>query len=315
MSQTENEASDPEQGALESGSVFDFLYHDVRRVGSFLAQFDDSGHLQQVTQAEGSQRGAKRSWRASISADFLGLGDGEASLERGPRAGGFETAERIYDPLWTNACTLLDFLEERSMLQHDLTSARIDQFVLITGSLNILDLPMVKDIWEVPILRKMILSTATPPALPPGATSAQRAAHKQQAELAKNGYEAVIQVLKFLPHAVHAWLQTRDGNYAWSSLRDDALIVSTADLLLKHGASISGTWSMLGVLDALPEAKPGENFTPNVLPDPAAALNPMLAENPMSQILVLLSPIVRQLGRPNQAYGLTPLLIFREIHP
>ena len=39
----------------------------------------------------------------------------------------------------------------------------------------------------------------------------------------------------------------------WTSLKEDALIVSAADLTLKHGTAIAGTWNMLGILDALPD--------------------------------------------------------------
>jgi hypothetical protein len=35
----------------QNDSVYDFLYQDVRRVGSFLDQFDVAGHLQQIVQS------------------------------------------------------------------------------------------------------------------------------------------------------------------------------------------------------------------------------------------------------------------------
>ena len=44
--QKSGEASD----LPESRSVYDFLYHDARRVGSYLAQFEASGLLQSLKQ-------------------------------------------------------------------------------------------------------------------------------------------------------------------------------------------------------------------------------------------------------------------------
>lgn len=130
MSQTESGASDTEQGGPESDSVYDFLYHDAQRVGSFLAQFDDAGLLQQVTQSEGAYRGSKRGWKAAAGGSIPTVGSVNISAERGPEKGGFETSERVYDPLWTNARTLLDFLDERGMLRRELGDARIRWKVL-----------------------------------------------------------------------------------------------------------------------------------------------------------------------------------------
>lgn len=127
MSQTESGASEAEPGEPGSDSVYDFLYHDARRVGSFLAQFDDAGLLQQVTQSEGAYRGSKRGWKAAAGGSMPTVGSINVSAERGPEKGAFEASERVYDPLWTNARTLLDFLGERGMVRRELEGARIGQ--------------------------------------------------------------------------------------------------------------------------------------------------------------------------------------------
>ncbi|MHC2104097.1 hypothetical protein [Methylobacterium sp. CM6246] len=48
----EEEDYEAHSGALPSTSVYDFLYQDVRRVGSFLAQFDEYGVRQSVKATE-----------------------------------------------------------------------------------------------------------------------------------------------------------------------------------------------------------------------------------------------------------------------
>jgi hypothetical protein len=66
MSKNEEKALEKELDALENDSVFDFLYCDSGRIGSFLAQFDDSGLLEKVIQRESASRGVKRGLELSV---------------------------------------------------------------------------------------------------------------------------------------------------------------------------------------------------------------------------------------------------------
>ena len=72
-------------------SVYDFLYHDARRVGSFLAQFDDAGHLQQVTQGDTAAKGRRASYKLEVTGDLghaMGLPQGGVSFRRNPAEAG-----------------------------------------------------------------------------------------------------------------------------------------------------------------------------------------------------------------------------------
>jgi hypothetical protein len=139
-SENEKIASGEGQEEPRSDSVLDFLYHDARRVGSFLAQFDDAGHLQGLTESETVAKRVKRSWKLSVGGSIPEAGaSGEAAIERGPAEGGSKTNERVYDPFWTNALTLLDYLEVNGLIQRDIWQARIGQFVLVKGNLIVLD--------------------------------------------------------------------------------------------------------------------------------------------------------------------------------
>src|SRR5262245_33318773 len=148
MSKNDDRASAEGHDEPANDSVYDFLYHDARRVGSFLAQFDDAGHLQQITQSDAVTKGSKRGWRVGLGGGMSPVGNAEASLELGPQQSGSETSERVYDPLWTNARTLLDYLSERDLIERDIHNARIGQFVLASGALTIIDLPMLKGAWD-----------------------------------------------------------------------------------------------------------------------------------------------------------------------
>jgi hypothetical protein len=311
MSSSENEVSGEEQGAQANVSVYDFLYHDVRRIGSFLAQFDEAGHLQKITQSEGIVRSQSRGFRIAAGGNIPLVGSANLDVSRTPASGGSEASERIYDPLWANARTFLDYLAERDMLHRELSAARIGQFVLVSGELAILDLPMLRQLWELPIVRATVLSGAGraegSQTNAPNRAERRRESRPQQkreATIAEAPADFMLQTVKYLPHAIQAVLTNKDRTTAiWCSIGEESLVGSSADLMLKHGAIISGTWNLVGILDALPEVGGS-----------AESVAAALGNTPLAQAAQSLAPFVRQMmGRPPHAYGLTPLLIFREI--
>lgn len=315
MSSSENEASDEELDAQANASVYDFLYHDVRRVGSFLAQFDVAGHLQQITQTEGVIKSQSRGFRIAAGGAVPLLGSANLDVSRTPASGGSEASERIYDPLWANARTLLDYLDARGMIGRDLSDARIGEFVLVSGELAILDLPMLRQLWELPIVRATVQSgvksteeTGTNPKPSRNRAERRRSDHQRpisSTTIDDNPAEFILQAIKYLPHAIQTLLTTINKAAVWSSISEESLVGSSADLMLKHGAILSGTWNIVGILDALPKSGNGES---------AEAVAAALGNTPLAQAAQSLAPLVRQMmGRPSHAYGLTPLLIFRAI--
>ena len=121
---SDEEASDKAPDEQKNDSVFDFLYYDRQRVGSFLAQFDDSGHLQQVKASDSASKGTKRGLKIGAGASYFGTG-GNLNFERSPGEHGVEATERIYDPLWSNALTLLDYLESANLICRDVAAGHL----------------------------------------------------------------------------------------------------------------------------------------------------------------------------------------------
>jgi hypothetical protein len=122
-----------------------------------------------------------------------------------------------------------------------------------------------------------------------------------------NPTSAALDLLKYLPHATLASVK-QDGHAVWSSLRDDSLIIASNDLVLKHGVNIPGVWHMLGILDALPnsETEADEDAISQ------AASGSLLGA--LGDFIGMLGPAIRtMLGRPATSYGMTPILIFRQI--
>jgi hypothetical protein len=250
------------------------------------------------------------------------LAKGSIALEGTETDDEHDSIEHTYDPLWLNARRLMDYLAEREMIVHELAKARIGQFALIRGKLAVFDLAMFREGWKQPAIRKAMLQEV-------GKNSEQQAQgdntlsrnqreqakrdHRAKQEQEQPAMDAGLELLKLMPHAIQASLKTDDWS-VWSSLREAGLVNSAADLFLKHGVAIAGEWTMLGILDALPhddiESAPNRMLD-FFLEQRLAALSlgviagqalPSLA--PMGQML---------LGRPAQSYGMTPLLIFREV--
>lgn len=322
MSQNESEASDKVSVERQSGSVYDFLYCDERRIGTFLSQFDELGVPTRVSVSESVQKARGRAFKFSAGGGVAGVGNANLTVERGPAVvSGAKTEQRDYDPFWANALALLDYLETNELLRRDLGSVRIGQLVLVTGSLTIMDLTLFKGLWSLPAIRSAILAGST--TQDQSATSAprnrqERRANQQRTEQkpVKGNSEALIDgglaLIGMLPHAIQARLATPDTNIVWSSLREDALVVSSADLILKHGAAIAGEWAMLGICDAFPDADASGQLTESGIAGAMSTLS--LRDSPFGQLMYDVMPSLRpMLGRPFSAYGMTPLLIFREI--
>ncbi len=316
MSKSGKTASGAAQGEQSTGSVYDFLYNDSRRVGSYLAQLDENGMLTEIRQGEQVSKGSKRGF--NLSGSVLGTGGG---LEVTPKEGGAESSERVYDPFWANALYLMDTLDERGMIHRDLGTAPIGGIVLISGQMSVIDLGLLKEMWALPGIRKLMLKgiglhdSSTKQA---GSNRHERRAAGKQAVDRKptdeNTDNAVLmlELMPVLPHSMNVLVF--DGQRdTWANLKEEHLIGNGSDLVLKHGVSVPGQWQILGILDAQPDEGGQADVAANSrvdFTDPGRQKFSSLA----GQMAVIMSPIVRiMLGRAGSHYGVTPLLIFREV--
>lgn len=324
MSQNGERASGEVLGGPITDSVYDFLYHDARRVASFVAQIDPSGHLTSLKQTETAESGSGMKSSANVSGN-VAVARGGAALEDQRTVAERESLERTYDPLWANALALLDMLDERGMLHNGLASARIGSFVKVSGSLAISDLTMWKGIWSLPALKQILTANAVAErqamnqqavaATPNRAERRRTQAGKQRPEptgVLESQLDGALALAGMLPHTVQARLVTDERELVWCSLREDGMVVSASDLTLKHGMTVSGRWTMVGVLDALPDLDKDGNATENAIQTLAEA--PLLSASSFDGIMTNLTPAIRGLlGRPLHAYGMTPLVIFRQV--
>lgn len=299
MSKSVEKASEKEPDAPQSGSVYDFLYCDSGRIASFLAQFDDAGTLERVIQRESVSKGLKGGYEVSVggNASIVGTGGGGSlGYKRAPHEQGSEASERVYNPLWANPLVFLDFLTAENLIASDLNKAGIGQFIKVTGSLRIVDFSILKRIFEHPTLKKKLLASIEPPS---GNRQERRRKDALSGGLPSDNEVGITLATIFTATTQATMTDEATRKSVWGCLRDDALVVSSADLLLQHGLEIAGQWSMIGVLDA----QAGDN-------------KPTVREygSPFIDGIAGLTPPIREvLGRPNSSFGVTPLLILREI--
>ena len=154
--------------------------------------------------------------------------------------------------------------------------------MLAQGKLDIVNLGTLHAAWTENPIRKLI-------------TAGGGQGRGQRAQM-----EAGFSFIRMLPHSIQAVL--RGEITVWCCLQGGGMTTPVDDLLLKHGVAVHGKWSLLGILDAVPDS--------GVLADDP----PVGPEDSMATLMRALAPLARQvLGRPPDHYGVTPLLIFREI--
>lgn len=268
----------------ERSSVYDFLYHDPRRIASFLSQFTQYGQPQSLSRSESTGENSSTKNVVAGRAGILPLGSLAGSGETAASESANEALTTTYDPLWQNALALLDYLHQRKLIQRDVAQARIGQFVLIQGDLDVVNLGTLGQAWGESAFKKLALSAS---GVGPGRKKGQ-----QRAET-----EAGISFIKVLPHSIQATL--RGTISVWCCLQSAGMVTPADDLLLKHGVTVQGNWSLLGILDAGPDPRPTASPSPDV--------------EDLVDLMRMLAPAARELlGRPPDHYGVTPLLSFRE---
>lgn len=312
MSKKGGVASEKEQGEPAIDSVFDFLYHDSRRIGSFLSQFDESGLLTGIKQGEAVTRGAKRGWKVAAGAEVPLIGGGNVGLERSPGETGSETMERSYDPFWTNARFFLDTIDQRGLIHDNLENAAYGQFVKVTGYLTVIDLVMFKEAWKLSAVQK-IVRKGLPKPQPTGNRHSRRSGQNQEPQVGIDEANLMLELIQIMPHAVHASILSsgNEPERVWGALRDEYMVTPASEMVLTHGRMVQGEWTMIGILNGRPDI---ETLGDNTLMEARQSIPHGLVDSAVGRVAETLAPMVRlALGRPTGSYAVTPLLIFRQV--
>lgn len=118
----------------------------------------------------------------------------------------------------------------------------------------------------------------------------------------RDGMGLFMDLVPTFPHTVQGTISGDED--VWCSLLPEGLTFDPSDIALKFSDTLPGTWHAIGILDALPDEPPsGEIQKVDYLSGAA-----------MAKLGDAIAPMIRMfLGRPYEAYGITPLLVFREI--
>lgn len=310
MSKEPAKTSTAAHDQTDAASVFDFLYCDSTRIGAFLAQFDPDGRLTGIVKTgQISTTGATKSVLEG-GGGLPGLANAKVASEEQAQQGATDTSARTYDTLWAAPLAFLDYAEQRSLLHAELSQAALGQFVIASGTFSIIDMVTLKSAWEAPTIRKAILAGAKPDTT--GMNKIQAQAAKQ---IQIDNTNLALEMIKMMPHGLQGQLVSSE-NLLWMSLEPSALATSPGDISLKHGVTLAGKWHVIGILDAIPDDGPSMALANSLANANLLTVAMALASTPIGVFAQALAPLTRMfMGRPAQAYGVSPLLIFRELIP
>ncbi|MEN7529270.1 hypothetical protein [Cupriavidus sp. DL-D2] len=267
----------------------DFVYLDRDRAALYFAQLDpENGTPTQVKRTE--KHGGQ-------DADKLTVGIPKLMAKEYGGGTQFERSiEGQYDPSWLIPIEVMNRLDELSYITTDLEQARIGRMALLTGSMRVIDVRFLKELW--PYVGDMIAKQASDalPANTPPKVKQQTISH------ARKETDLMSGVISKMPHSLQASF-TVQGKRIWTTLRPDNMLMNPEDLALKHGADIPGEWRLLGIIDALPELSS---------PSPSSAPEGFDLEGGLVNIINTLRTFM---GRQSGSFGITPIAIFRTIKP
>lgn len=295
MPKKSGEKSGRDSARQERKYLYDLIYNDSLRIGSFQAQLGSYGAL------KGIQKSSSTSSGTSSSSDITGkIGvplalHAESKIADSNTKGFEEGITYDYDPLGIDALDFVEKLNETNLLQRDIKTANIGHFILVSGDIRVQDGLLTQKVLENPLLSGRAIAMAPP--------------ESQDAGLSEQ------EVLRLTPKAIQGTVDT-GTDVIWMSLQPRYMSISANDFSLMHGPLIVGRWSVLGILEAVPDV--GEPFVmPVVPPNDNAAMAAAIATlktNFIGVVSMNLSFNARTSGgRPSYSYGITPLLIYREI--
>lgn len=294
--------------SLTDGSVFDILYADTRRLSSLLSQFSDDGLVTELTRGDE----AGQTSRASLSIKVI---SGDTSTS------GRETKSQKIDPQWLLPLLFLD--EAQHLIHRDIEEAPLGSIVLIQGKLLVTDLRIIQKLWSAPSAKKVILqqirdsekeAAAALVDEAPVNRAARRGSAKgpQKTKTETSEAELIMELLPLLPHSPQVNIISPEA-VAWATIEPAYVLGSIEDLLLKHGPKVAGTWAMVGILDGRPFEDRGTDEYDDIINVDERIRSGMIQDNVWKVAIDLAVPARQALGRPFTSYGVTPLIIFRNL--
>lgn len=281
--------------------VYDFLYHDARRISSILSQLSEHGHVQQIKHTKSSEESTDTAMSIEGSAEIplilKAKSDAKSSfVDKSKRA-----SEETYDPFWKNAIKFIRYLEESGISNEHISTANIGEFVHCSGHMIIIDLSLLQKAFKLESVRSFMLHEAIK-------SVPKEHKNKKDLDFIRDNLFSSVELTTLLPDIVQCTILpgNPDPLPIWCTLDKSNMVVSPSDLLLKHGYGIDGIWKVYGIFDA--------HIRLNTQSDEEIAhFGKMISGQLGAGVLAMVPKIREMLGRPSLSRGITPLVIFREI--
>lgn len=274
------------QDSQDIKSIFDFFYIDNPKIKSFYAQLNGLGSLSTLKNT--SQIGDIRKLEATLGVPTVTGG------KMGNDHSVSTTSEHQYDGIPTMPREMINKLDELGFIQKELDPSNLGNIVLVEGYLNITDIEVMKGVID-PTLKFMMNGL-------PNTTSA----HKERKKKLEATVTPLVDFMKNVPFALSCNLFVPSENdqliQVWMSLSREDMSTVIHDINFKHGEKLAGKWYVLGILDAIPNSLDSSNIT-----------LPSIGE--MEQFKSAMSEMMKIFGREDEAYGMTPIAIFRVLKP
>lgn len=261
----------------------DYAYIDTVRLSHYYGQLSEHGLVTQSKHT--SKTTGKDTGKLEVKAMVLaGAGQIEVGSER--------SVELQVDPYYSRPQQTLDALYEAGYIGSGLTNARIGDLVLAKGKVSIFDIRLLKEIWQY--LGDIITADE--------GAHIQNAKERQKFQAAKKKeFENMAQIVSKLPHSVQGTFMAGTED-AWFTLQPEHMRINPEDIVFKYGCDLDGDWHMLGIVDALPDH----------MTAPSDAASRVSTELEVG-LRFMVQQLRGALGRPQQRYGITPIMIFRTI--
>ena len=267
--------------------MLDFLYADHERVASIISQIEGVGAL------VGYERNYEKEKlsRGSVKAK-LPLTSGEKS----EGANYNKQLRQEYDPLWVNSKKLVELVSEKS--NASISELGYGKLVSVSGKLVCLDQSFINDLLKSDAVIESIAQGVELDQ----STRSSKAQKKEKNDLATT----VRDFLQSLPLGI-VFILFAEDNAFWFNVKRDYLALQALDIPLKFPLAIGGQWHVTGLVDAIPQDHA------NILPTIEGTGNKLVLPQMFAVLTQLIIPLVGLFGRPTDCYGLSPVVIHREI--
>lgn len=270
-----------------SEQLCDFLYSDHERVASFLAQMSQEGVLTQSEQSTSTAQGQSKKFGSDLK---LIHGSAESDTHDS------QQLREVYDPLWKNSLRLIKFVEKNA---HS-TDLDIGKIRIFRGKLLAYNLETFKGILDAQAMDEFIAGGIKDDPDHASRSSKVKREHKFKEAQVIRSYMAS------LPLGIGFVLVTEEAHF-WFGVKKGFLSLNELDIPLKFPLHISGSWNVLGVIDA--KANDAVVGVQDVLSRNIEGLLPLMPYKMME----LIGATTGMFGRPLQAYRLSPLVIYRTV--